>query len=86
LSGAEQPSMRARITSIYSHHDNIVAPQASGELPGARNLAFGGVGHVALGRNPRVLAAVLGELDALREEVPDAPCIDRGAAAAVQHH
>ncbi|GAA5230893.1 hypothetical protein GCM10025794_25590 [Massilia kyonggiensis] len=51
--------MRARIVSIYTHHDNIIAPQDSSVLPGARNLAFGGVGHVALGSNPRVLAEVL---------------------------
>lgn len=66
LTRDEDPAARARITSIYSHHDNIVAPQTSSELPGARNLAFGGVGHVALGRNRRVLAAVMGEIDAVR--------------------
>jgi triacylglycerol esterase/lipase EstA (alpha/beta hydrolase family) len=55
----ETAGHRARIVSIYTHHDNIVAPQDSSELPGARNVAFGGVGHVALGSNPRVLAEVL---------------------------
>jgi len=65
LAAAETADARARITSIYSHHDNIVAPQTSSVLPGARNIAFGGVGHVALGSNPRVLAAVLRELAAL---------------------
>ena len=78
LAGAEQAAVRARITSIYSHHDNIIAPQTSSELPGARNIAFGGVGHVALGHDRRVLAAVLREIDALR-----AP---QGACAAMQHH
>ncbi|WP_137173531.1 triacylglycerol lipase [Massilia sp. HP4] len=78
LSGGEEAAARERITSIYSHHDNIIAPQTSSELPGARNLAFGGVGHVALGHDRRVLAAVLDELDALR--------IGRDAAAAMQHH
>lgn len=72
LAGGEEAAVRARITSIYSHHDNIIAPQTSSELPGARNLAFGGVGHVALGHNRRVLAAVLREIDALRME-PSAP-------------
>lgn len=62
LAGAEDADTRARITSIYTHHDNIVAPQTSSELPGARNLAFGGVGHVALAANPGILAAVLHEL------------------------
>jgi pimeloyl-ACP methyl ester carboxylesterase len=56
---------RALVTSLYTHHDNIVSPQESSRLDGARNLEFGGVGHVALGSNPRVLAAVMKELAAL---------------------
>jgi triacylglycerol esterase/lipase EstA (alpha/beta hydrolase family) len=59
LAAGETRDDRARIVSIYTHHDNIVAPQDSSILPGARNVAFGGVGHVALGSNPRVLAEVL---------------------------
>ncbi|MDK6078843.1 esterase/lipase family protein [Massilia varians] len=62
LAANEDAAARALVTSIYSHHDNIIAPQTSSELPGARNLAFGGVGHVALGRNPRVLDAVMEEI------------------------
>ncbi len=62
LARGEDARARALVTSIYSHHDNIIAPQTSSELPGARNLAFGGIGHVALGRNPRVLDAVLREI------------------------
>ncbi|WP_307188902.1 alpha/beta fold hydrolase [Massilia sp. KIM] len=62
LGASETPASRALITSIYTHHDNIVSPQTSSELAGARNLAFGGVGHVALGRNPRVLDAVMDEI------------------------
>ncbi|MBQ5948400.1 triacylglycerol lipase [Massilia sp. ST3] len=62
LGDGESAATRALITSIYTHHDNIIAPQTSSELEGARNLAFGGVGHVALGRNPRVLDAVMREL------------------------
>jgi len=62
LAASEDAAKRALITSIYSHHDNIVAPQTSSELEGARNLAFGGVGHVALGANPRILATVMAEV------------------------
>ena len=62
LAANEDAAARALVTSIFSHHDNIIAPQTSSELPGARNLAFGGVGHVALGRNPRVLDAVMAEI------------------------
>jgi triacylglycerol esterase/lipase EstA (alpha/beta hydrolase family) len=65
LGADETAATRALVTSIYTHHDNIVAPQTSSVLPGARNIAFGGIGHVALGSNPRVLAQVLQELRAL---------------------
>jgi triacylglycerol esterase/lipase EstA (alpha/beta hydrolase family) len=65
LAQGEDAGARALVTSIYTHHDNIVSPRESSRLEGARNLEFGGVGHVALGSNPRVLAAVLNELDAL---------------------
>jgi pimeloyl-ACP methyl ester carboxylesterase len=64
LAQGEDPAARSLVTSILSHHDNIFAPQTSSELPGARNLAFGGVGHVALGRNPRILEAVMREIAA----------------------
>ncbi|KQQ45923.1 lipase [Duganella sp. Leaf126] len=51
--------------SIYSVHDNIVAPQNSSVLPGARNLAFGAIGHVALGRHPAIAGCVLAQIAAV---------------------
>lgn len=57
------------VSSIYSVHDNIVAPQDSACLPGARNLAFGGIGHVALGRHPAILRCVLEEIAGARRDV-----------------
>jgi triacylglycerol esterase/lipase EstA (alpha/beta hydrolase family) len=65
LAAGEDAATRALVTSIYTHHDNIVAPQTSSRLPGARNLEFGGIGHVALGSNPRILAQVMRELGEL---------------------
>jgi triacylglycerol esterase/lipase EstA (alpha/beta hydrolase family) len=62
LASSETPQIRALITSLYTHHDNIVAPQTSSVLPGAHNIAFGGVGHVAMGRNRRVLDRLCLEL------------------------
>ncbi len=62
LAASESAHTRALITSIFTHHDNIVAPQTSSVLEGARNIAFGGVGHVALGRNRRVLARLMQEI------------------------
>lgn len=62
LAASETPATRALITSIFTHHDNIVAPQTSSILPGARNVEFGGIGHVAMGRNPRILARLMQEI------------------------
>ena len=75
LAASETPELRALITSIYSHHDNIVAPQASAQLPGARNIAFGGIGHVALASDARVLRQLLAEITIKSEVVqpPSAP-------------
>ncbi|MCE3263648.1 MAG: hypothetical protein K0R43_2727 [Pseudoduganella sp.] len=53
---------RGLITSIYSHHDNIIAPQDSCHLPGARNIALAGVGHVAMGRHPDIAKHILAEI------------------------
>ena len=62
LAASETPATRALITSIFTHHDNIVAPQTSSLLPGARNVEFGGIGHVAMGRNRRILARLMEEI------------------------
>jgi len=75
LAAQEDPATRARITSIYTHHDNIVAPQTSGHLEGARNLELGGVGHVALGRNRRVLALVMDEIRRVPTASPAPPVL-----------
>ena len=74
LAASETPARRALITSMYSHHDNIVAPQMSAHLPGARNLAVGGIGHVALASDARVLRQVLAEIT-IKDEVAQAPSI-----------
>ncbi|MET0857496.1 MAG: alpha/beta fold hydrolase [Telluria sp.] len=62
LAASESGATRALVTSIYTHHDNIISPQTSSRLEGARNIEFGGVGHVALGRNRRVLTMVMREI------------------------
>ena len=62
LAAAETPATRALFTSIFTHHDNIVAPQTSSVLEGATNVEFSGVGHVAMGRDRRILARVLQEI------------------------
>lgn len=72
LAASETPETRHLITSMYSHHDNIVAPQSSAQLPGARNLAFGGIGHVALASDARVLRQLLEEIT-IKNEVAQPP-------------
>ncbi|MGK5080394.1 esterase/lipase family protein [Janthinobacterium sp. HLX7-2] len=72
LAASETPETRALFTSIYSHHDNIVAPQSSALLPGARHIAFGGIGHVALASDARVLHQLLAEIT-IKYEVGQPP-------------
>lgn len=63
LAAAERPGLAAPLVSIYSHHDNFVAPQSSGAHPQARNVALAGVGHVAMHHSRRVRELVLREID-----------------------
>lgn len=68
LGASEDRSRRALIASLYSHHDNIVAPQSSSQLAGAGQIAFGAVGHVALGFDVRVLDAVMAQLAQVEQQ------------------
>jgi len=55
------------ITSIWSTHDNIVAPQDSAHLPHAANIRLSGIGHMALSGSRRVQDAVLAALGAAED-------------------
>jgi triacylglycerol esterase/lipase EstA (alpha/beta hydrolase family) len=48
LARSEAGGLAARVVSIWSRHDNVVAPQESACLEAAENIAIEGVGHVAL--------------------------------------
>lgn len=48
--------------SIYSQHDNIVSPQLSAHLPGAKNIALVGIGHVTLASDVSVQRHVIDEI------------------------
>ncbi len=50
------------ITSIYSYHDNIVAPQDSAALGGAKNIALAGIGHLEMAIAPQVRRLILEEI------------------------
>lgn len=62
LAAGENQDTYARFASIYSHHDNIIAPQTSSRLPGATNIEVYGIGHVALSSDPAVQANVIAEI------------------------
>ncbi|KQV46559.1 hypothetical protein ASE26_20080 [Duganella sp. Root198D2] len=59
---AADRGQRGLFTSIYSWHDNIIAPQDSCHLPGARNIALHGIGHVGMGRHPAIASHILAEI------------------------
>ncbi|MES2538586.1 MAG: alpha/beta fold hydrolase [Pseudomonadota bacterium] len=65
LEKTEDDERRALFLSIYSHHDNIISPQISSSMSGARNIAFHGIGHVALALDPVIQAQVVEEIHAV---------------------
>lgn len=62
LAAGENPSIRRLFVSIYSHHDNIISPQTSSHFPGAKNIEFHAIGHVALALHPLVQSQVIREI------------------------
>jgi triacylglycerol lipase len=64
LEKTENDAIRALFVSLYSRHDNIVSPQISSSMNGATNIEFQGIGHVALGSHPAVLAQVIENIHA----------------------
>jgi len=57
----------ARISTIYSRHDNIVLPYEHARLDGARNIELTGSGHTSLLFRPRVLRHIV---ELLKENRP----------------
>jgi triacylglycerol lipase len=62
LAASEQGGLPVPITSIYSCHDNFVAPQDSSVLAGAKNVPLAGLGHLSLQFSRRVAVLVEAEL------------------------
>jgi triacylglycerol esterase/lipase EstA (alpha/beta hydrolase family) len=62
LAAKEGPKRHVDMTCLYSHHDNIVAPPSNATLPGAKSIAYSGIGHVSLIRDKRVQRQVIVEL------------------------
>lgn len=64
LAAAPLPE-EARISSIYSRHDNMVLPYEHAHLDGARNIELAGSGHISLLFHRRVVRHIV---DLLKEE------------------
>jgi predicted alpha/beta hydrolase family esterase len=64
------------ITSIWSRHDSMVAPQASSVLGSAENIALVGIAHNALLADKEVMALILLEIS--KTGVPPAATIGGG--------
>jgi triacylglycerol lipase len=62
LAAKERASDLSKFCCIYSHHDNIVAPQANQYLPQAKKIELSGIGHVAMAYSDDVAKLVLAEL------------------------
>jgi triacylglycerol esterase/lipase EstA (alpha/beta hydrolase family) len=52
LNQLEQQVGALPLTSIYSYHDNLVAPQESSVLPSAKNIPTSGIGHLSMTFSP----------------------------------
>ena len=51
--------------SVFSHQDNIVAPQDSSVLAGAKNVSVSGMGHISMPFSRRVREIALAEIELL---------------------
>ena len=60
------PFARPPVTSIWSWHDSMVAPQLSSSLPGADNVELIGVGHNAILADRQARARTLAAIEAER--------------------
>jgi triacylglycerol esterase/lipase EstA (alpha/beta hydrolase family) len=58
LAAFDEGRLPVPTTSLFSYHDNFVAPQISSELAGATNVPLAGMGHMTLVFSPRVVARV----------------------------
>jgi triacylglycerol esterase/lipase EstA (alpha/beta hydrolase family) len=64
----EGASPVARLVSVWSWHDSMVAPQTSSRLAGAENIELIGIGHNALLGDASVYAIVAAELARVAQE------------------
>jgi pimeloyl-ACP methyl ester carboxylesterase len=73
LAREEGGDPQPRFICWYSNCDNVVFPASTATLAGADNRFVPGLAHVALAFDRRVMAGVLSEIDALRDEPAGTP-------------
>ena len=61
----QAPPTPVPFTSIYSCHDNIIAPQDSSILPHAKTIPLSGIGHVAMAFSKPIQTLVYDEISSL---------------------
>jgi hypothetical protein len=54
------------VVSVFSWHDNFVAPQDSSVLPGAQNVPLAGIGHLSLAFSDAVARRIAREVSEAR--------------------
>lgn len=81
LAARESPKRRARMTSVFSYHDNIVAPQLSAALPGTALWPRAGIGHVSLAYDRRLCAEILEDARARWNQAASESAAPRGTAS-----
>lgn len=69
----------SRFTTVATRDDNLLVPRSSPLLPGAKQVEFDGVGHLALIEDPRAWQAIVEEARAL---VPAVQAAQRSMASA----
>jgi pimeloyl-ACP methyl ester carboxylesterase len=69
LNAASEASPSVPVTTILTWHDNVVVPQPTARLEGARNIEVSGMGHLTMLFRGPCQALVLEEINALRSGV-----------------
>jgi pimeloyl-ACP methyl ester carboxylesterase len=82
INRAESEPAPVPITSIWSRHDSMVAPQASADLACARNVALAGIGHNALLNHRAVMDEVARAVASAQRPGRSKPCPERCAMLA----
>jgi pimeloyl-ACP methyl ester carboxylesterase len=62
LNRLNEEALSLPVVSVFSHQDNIVAPQDSAVLAGAKSISVSGMGHVSMPFSRRIREVALAEI------------------------